>query len=65
MFLMAVILVKEKDADFLTALRENQNLQNALCLNLDAESVLNMLGITDNPIDPAICQFAESFLSKK
>ena len=64
LFLMAVILVKEKDADFLTAVRENKNVQNTLRLNLDTESQLNMIGI-GNAIDPVVCKFAENFLSKK
>jgi len=34
-FLMACILIKEKDTAFLVAVRENTDLQNALCMNKD------------------------------
>ncbi len=61
MFLMAVILVKEKDAAFLTAVSENPDIQNALRLNLDTESQLSMLDI-DGENDLIICQLAENFL---
>ena len=63
LFLMAVILIKEKDADFLKAVRENENVQNTLRLNLDTEITLNILN-TENAIDSILCQFAKNFLLK-
>jgi len=64
LFLMAVILVKEADAGFLTAICENPKAQNVLSLNLDTESQLNILN-AENEIDSIVCQFSEKFLSKQ
>jgi len=63
MFLMAVILVMEKDVDFLTAILEKPDLQNVLSLNLDYEIVMNQITtILSYEFDLAMCQFANNFL---
>jgi len=62
MFLMAVVLVMEKDADFLTAILEKPDLQNILRLNLDWEIVMNHITSNSFEFDLAMCQFANNFL---
>lgn len=61
MFLMAVILAKERDTAFLATVRENPNIQNTLRLNLDTESLLNIL--INTKTDSTVCQLVENFLS--
>jgi len=56
-FLMAVILVKEKDAAFIAAVGDNQDLQNAMSLNYD---IFNYRKLSDD-----ISQFAINFLSNQ
>lgn len=59
-FLMAVILTKEKDADFIAAVIENQGLQQkAICLNVDMEGSAYWIG----ELGYLVTQYAESFLS--
>ena len=61
MFLMAVILVMENDVDFLTSITEKPEWQNVLCLNLDTDSILNLIPFSGE-FDLAMCQFANNFL---
>lgn len=60
MFLMAIILVKENEIDFITAVRENTDLQNILSMNLDLRTLLNLF--TSSKIDDTMCQLSDNFL---
>jgi hypothetical protein len=56
-FLIAVILVKEKDTAFVAAVAENRDFQDALCLN---QNIRTDMEFCDNMI-----QFAKRFLLNK
>jgi hypothetical protein len=56
-FLMAVILIKEKDASFITAIHDNPDLQKALSMNGDNSMV-------DKEFSNLVSQFALGFLLK-
>ena len=59
-FLMAVILIKEKDADFIAAVLENTDLQNVLCLSCPFD-----LWYYSEELANIIEQFAIRFLSNE
>jgi hypothetical protein len=56
-FLISVILVRENDTDFISAVHENTDLQNALLLNQDIR--------TDKEFSDTLIRYAESFLYNK
>ena len=56
MFLMAVILAKEKNVAFIDAVQNNTDLQNVLCISTG-------VSLLDNEISDLLSQFAINFLS--
>ena len=56
MFLMAVILAKEKNVAFIDAVQKNTDLQNVLCVSAG-------VSLSDNEISDLMRQFAINFLS--
>jgi len=58
MFLMAVILAKEKDVAFIDAVQNNTDLQKVLCVSTG-------VSLLDNKISDLVCQFAINFLSNE
>ena len=66
-FLMSVILVKENDADFIEAIYENTDLQNALLMKYTPPwgDGLETVILYYKEINDYVMQYAVNFLSNK
>jgi len=60
-FLMAVILIKEKDTDFIAALYDHPDLQKSICLEVDSWGAVYWI----DELCGLVSQFAINFLSNQ